>query len=156
MAFGQPNYSFLGNPGFQAGIYPQPMQPNYVQRQEQPSMLQQPGMIPARYVTGREEAVAAQIIPGDPFIFADFQNGRLYVKQINPQTMAADFIEFARVQPTAPQGAHQQVVQGFAPASELRALQVKFEALVEDIDAMRSVFAQSKQNSRKAVATNDE
>ena len=155
MAFGQPNYSFLGNPGFQAGIYPQPMQPAFPQRQETPSIMPQPGMLSARYVTGREEAVAAQIFPGDPFIFADFANGRMYVKQINPQTMAADFVEFARVPPAQPQATPQQPAQEFASAAELRALQAQFEALADDIESMRTAFAQPKP-SRKAVASNDE
>ena len=155
MAFGQPNYSFLGNPGFQAGIYPQPMQPAFPQRQETPSIISQPGMLSARYVTGREEAVAAQIFPGDPFIFADFANGRMYVKQINPQTMVADFVEFARVQPAQPPATPQQPVQEFASVSELRALQERFEALADDIETMRSAFVQPKPN-RKAVASSDE
>lgn len=155
MAFGQPNYSFLGNPGFQAGIYPQPMQPAFPQRQETPSIMPQPGMLSARYVTGREEAVAAQIFPGDPFIFADFANGRMYVKQINPQTMAADFVEFARVPPTQPQATPGQSAQEFASAADLRALQAQFEALADDIESMRTAFAQPKP-SRKAVASNDE
>lgn len=155
MAFGQPNFSYFNTPGFQAAAYPQPT-PTYHQRQDQTSMMLQPGTIPARYVTGREEAVAAQIFPGDPFIFADFANGRMYVKQINPQTMAADFVEYARVQHVQPQTAPQQAAVEFVPVSEFRALQAQFEALAEDIESMRSAFAQPKQPNRKAVASSDE
>ena len=146
MAFGQPNYSYFGGAGYQSAIYPQPV-PTYQQRQEQPSVIQQPGMLPARYVTGREEAVAAQIIPGDPFIFADFQHGKVYVKQINPQTMAADFVEFARTQPVQVQEAPQQPQVQFATREDL-------EALRADMEALRA--SMQPKTSRKAVNTNDE
>ena len=147
MAFGQPNYPYFNTTGYQSAVYPQPV-PTYQQRQEQTSMLQQPGMIPARYVTGREEAVAAQIIPGDPFVFVDFPHGRMYVKQINPQTMAADFIEFARVQPVqVPREAPASPVVQFATKDDL-------EALRGDLEALRSSM-QPKTN-RKAVAVNEE
>ena len=110
-------------------------------------MLQQPGMLPARYVTGREEAVAAQRIPGDPFIFADFQRGRMYVKQINPQTMVAEFVEYARIQPAQqPQETPSQPQVQFATKEDL-------EALRGDLEALRTSI-QPKAN-RKAVS-NDE
>lgn len=147
MAFGQPNYSYFGGAGYQSAIYPQPVPP-YQQRQEQPTVIQQqPGMLPARYVTGREEAVAAQIIPGDPFIFADFAHGKVYVKQINPQTMAADFVEFTRVQPVQVQEAPQQPQVQFATKEDL-------EALRADMEALRT--SMQPKTSRKAVVTNEE
>ena len=128
MAFGQPNYSYFGAPGYQSSVYPQPIPP-YQQRQEQPIINQQPGTLPARYVTGREEAVAAQIIPGDPFIFVDFPHGRIYVKQINPQTMAAEFVEFARMQPIQAQETPAQPQVQFATKEDLDALRADLEAL---------------------------
>ena len=146
MAFGQPNYSYFNNPGYQSAIYPQPI-PTYQQRQEQLTMIQQPGMLPARYVTGREEAVAAQIIPGDPFIFADFQHGKVYVKQINPQTMASDFVEFVRTQPIQAQEPSAQPQVQFATKEDLEALRV-------DMESMRASI-QPRAN-RKAVNSNDE
>ena len=145
MAFGQPNYSYFGGTGYQPTIYPQPVPP-YQQRQEQPTVIQQPGMLPARYVTGREEAVAAQIIPGDPFIFADFQHGKVYVKQINPQTMAADFVEFARTQPVQVQETTPQPQVQFATKEDLEALRADMEALCTSMQP---------KTSRKAVS-NDE
>lgn len=149
MAFGQPNYNpYLQTPGYQPQVYPQPMS-TYQPRQEQPAPFQQPGMIPARCVTGREEAVAAQIIPGDPFIFADFAHGRMYVKQINPQTMAAEFIEFTRVQPAQqPQEAPVQPQVQFATIADLDALRGELEALRTSMTP--------KQTNRKVVAGNDE
>ncbi len=145
MAFGQPSYPYFNNPGYQSAIYPQSIPP-YQQRQEQPAVIQQPGMLPARYVTGREEAVAAQIIPGDPFIFADFQHGKIYVKQINPQTMAADFVEFARIQPVQAQETPQQPQVQFATKEDLDALRADMEALRTSIQP---------KTSRKVVS-NDE
>ena len=117
MAFGN---NFVYNP--QSAPYQQAY-PNinpYVQQRNDYAQINQPGMIPARYVTGREEAVAAQIIPGDPFIFADFAHGRIYVKQINPQTMAADFIEFARAQ--QPVAAQSEPTVQFATQDDLAAV----------------------------------
>lgn len=147
MAFGQPNYPYYGNAGFQAPTFSQPM-PTYQPRQEQPAPFQQPGTLPARYVTGREEAVAAQIIPGDPFIFADFQHGRMYVKQINPQTMAADFVEFARVQPAQqPQEQPVQPQAQFATIADLEALRAELEAL--------RMSMTTKQTNRKVVPADE-
>lgn len=147
MAFGQPNYPYFSNTGFQAPAFPQPM-PAYQPRQEQPAPFQQPGTLPARYVTGREEAVAAQIIPGDPFIFADFQHGRMYVKQINPQTMTADFVEFVRVQPVQqPQEAVQQPHAQFATIADL-------DTLRGELEALRTAMT-PKQTNRKVVPADE-
>ena len=147
MAFGQPNYPYFSNTGFQAPAYPQPI-PAYQPRQEQPAPFQQPGTLLARYVTGREEAVAAQIIPGDPFIFADFQHGRMYVKQINPQTMAADFVEFVRTQP-----AQQPQEQPVQPQAQFATI-ADIEALRGELEALRTSMT-PKQTNRKAVAADD-
>lgn len=146
MAFGQPTYPYFNNPGYQSAVYPQPVPP-YQQRQEQTPVIQQPGMLPARYVTGREEAVAAQIIPGDPFIFVDLAHGRMYVKQINPQTLIPDFAEFARIQPAQqPQETPTQPQVQFATKEDL-------EALKSDLEALRT--SMQPKAGRKAVS-NDE
>lgn len=141
MAFGN---SFVYTP--QPAHYQQQGYPTispYMQQRNDFAQSPQPGSIPARYVTGREEAVAAQIIPGDPFIFADFAHGRLYVKQINPQTMAADFIEFVRAQqPVAAQS--EQAIQ-FATQDDIAAVKAEIEAIRNSIQA-----------NRKAVDANDE
>ncbi len=137
MAFGN-NFGF-GNqnyiPPYQNGAYPYPQQRNDF------APISQPGSIPARYVTGREEAVAAQIVPGDPFIFADFANSRLYVKQINPQTMAADFIEFVRAQ--QPVAARTEPTVQYATQDDIAAVKA-------EIEAIRSSMQTTKTN-RKAV-----
>lgn len=150
MAFGSGfNYPPQG-PAFQAPAY---QQMNYMQpRQDFQQMnMQQPGMLPARYVTGREEAVAAQIIPGDPFIFADFAHGRMYVKQINAQTMVPEFVEFMRVQqPVQPQENSEQPAREFATLDDLNALRGELEAL------RSSMVQQTKTIQRKVVLTSDD
>lgn len=150
MAFGSGfNYPPQG-PAFQAPAY---QQMNYMQpRQDFQQMnMQQPGTLPARYVTGREEAVAAQIIPGDPFIFADFAHGRMYVKQINAQTMVPEFVEFVRMQqPVQPQESPEQPVKEFATLDDLNALKAELEAL------RNSVAQQAKPTQRKVVLTSDD
>lgn len=70
---------------------PQIYRPAY----QQPVQQMDPGAINARYVTGREEAVAAQIIPdGNVFLFYDPTNRTVYAKRFNPQTNSAEFMEF--------------------------------------------------------------
>ena len=130
MAFGN---SFVYNP--QPTPYQQqgyPTVPSYMQQRNDFAPINQPGTIPARYVTGREEAVAAQIIPGDPFVFADFAHGKLYVKQINPQTMVADFVEFARVQ--QPVMAPTETNAQFATQEDIAAVKAEIEALRSSIN----------------------
>ena len=150
MAFGSGfNYPPQG-PAFQTPAY---QQMNYMQpRQDFQQMnMQQPGTLPARYVTGREEAVAAQIIPGDPFIFADFAHGRMYVKQINAQTMVPEFVEFVRAQqPVQPQESPEQLVKEFATLEDLNALRGELESL------RNSMAQQTKTIQRKVVLTSDD
>lgn len=148
MAFGQPSYTYYNAaPNYQIAAYSQPM-PSYQPRQEQPITFPQPGVIPARYVTGREEAVAAQINPGDPNIYADFAHGRMYVKQINPQTMAADFAEFVRVQPV------QQSIDIQPQTQAQFATQADLDALREELESLRASIA-PRQTNRKAVSSDE-
>ena len=81
----------------------QPYRPQgYGQQQNQQMM--DPGMINARYVTCREEAVAAQILPdGNPYLFVDAAQGRIYTKCFNPRTNSPEFREYGMIQPQEPQ-----------------------------------------------------
>lgn len=142
MAFG--NYVFNQQPTpYQAQSYPS-INP-YMQQRTEYAQINQPGTIPARYVTGREEAVAAQIVPGDPFIFCDFAHGRLYVKQINPQTMAADFVEFVRTQQPVSAPAEPDVQ--FATQDDIAALKAEIEALRNSV--------QTAKTNRKVVSADE-
>lgn len=85
----------------QQGIYPQ-ARVDFLQQNMQP----QQGGIQARFVANREEAMAATVFPGSPVVFVNRAAGEAYWKNIDPQTGAAEFVEFAIKQPvqqTAPQ-----------------------------------------------------
>ena len=86
----------FGNQGYAGYQVQSPYQPqSYRPVYQQPQMQADPGAINARYVTGREEAVAAQIIPdGNVFLFYDPTNRVVYGKRFNPQTNSAEFMEF--------------------------------------------------------------
>lgn len=85
---------------------PQQMNP-YMQGYMQQMQMQYPGQqmmqptIQARYVTGREEAVAAQIPQdGNMCVFADTGHGMIYTKQLNMQDGSAVFRAYRRVDQT--------------------------------------------------------
>lgn len=96
---------------------PQQMNP-YMQGYMQQMQMQYPGQqmmqptIQARYVTGREEAVAAQIPQdGNMCVFADTGHGMIYTKQLNMQDGSAVFRAYRRVDQTeeTPQQAEEYV-----------------------------------------------
>ena len=102
MAYGN-SYAPFGANGYGGGYAPSV--PAYgVPRMEfpqmqQPVQTQQPGNVFARMVTGREEAIAAQVLPDGNFnAFLDIAHGRVYLKRFNPQTGGADFREMVDVQ----------------------------------------------------------
>lgn len=113
----QPQQTYLPN-GY--GQFPQ--QP---QAFPQPQPQQSGAGISARLVTGREEAVAAQIIPdGTIWVFADLAHNVIYTKQINPQTLVADFREY-RGQMAQPE----QPVMQYAPMDAFEQLRADVEQL---------------------------
>lgn len=67
--------------------YQQPIQPAF----------QQDGMIPARFVSGREEAVASTVFPGMPWIFYNRAQQIAYVKSVDAQTGEVEFITLAKI-----------------------------------------------------------
>ena len=111
--------------------YPQTYRPIY---QPQPMQAMQPQMDPgqvnARYVTCREEAVAAQIIPdGNPYYFVNEAQGRIYSKRFNPQLNAPEFKEYVLVQqqnPNEPQ---------YAPLEAVKALMNRVEQIEQALTA---------------------
>ena len=120
-------------------IYGQQMQPAYPQtyrpvyQPPQPMQMSQPQMDPgainARDVMCREEAVAAQIIDGTPWLFRDKTHGMVYYKGFNSQTGMAEFIDFAMVRPQQPQA------EQFAPMDALRALNARVEQIEQLLTA---------------------
>ena len=113
---------------------PQQMNP-YMQGYMQQMPMQYPTQqmmqptIQARYVTGREEAVAAQIIPdGSAYYFICEAQGRIYSKRFNPATNAAEFREYV-IQQNQPQA------EQFAPMEALRALNARVEQIEQILTA---------------------
>lgn len=142
----QPNFMPQG-PAFQRPAYQQQsmMYPPQQIPVQQPMM--QDGTIQARFVSGREEAVASNVLPGSMFLFHDRANGRVYAKLIDPNTGLADFREYAEVQP------NQRQAPQYATLDALDALRNEFEQIVEQrINALQT----PRTAPRKAVSSNDE
>lgn len=80
--------------------YPQQLpwtQQNWYGQQVQ--QMQQPQQLTGRMVTSREEALG---VPADfqaPVVMPDLAHGVVYVKVLNQQTGAADFLEYRRAEP---------------------------------------------------------
>lgn len=125
---GAPSYPMYG----QQTAYPQTYRPIY--QPPQPMQMNQqvdPAMVNARYVTCKEEAVAAQIIPdGSAYYFICEAQGRIYSKRFNPATNAAEFREYI-IQQNQPQA------EQFAPMDALRALNARVEQLEQLFTAPR-------------------
>lgn len=122
-----------GYPGYQMQTaYPQTYRQTYQPPQPMQAMQPQmdPGQVNARYVTCREEAVAAQIIPdGNPYYFVNEAQGRIYSKRFNPQLNAPEFKEYVLVQqqnPNEPQ---------YAPLEAVKALMNRVEQIEQALTA---------------------
>lgn len=138
-----PYFNVPQGQAFPRPAYQQPM-PMY-QQNTQPAMMQD-GMVSARFVSGREEAVASNVMPGSMFLFYDRANRMIYTKLIDPQTGMPEFREFAEMQPV------QQNVPQYVTPDALAAfgqeLEQRFERRLEALQT-------PKQGSRKAVTADD-
>lgn len=127
-------------PAFQRPAFQQPMQqmPMF-----QPQMQMQPmmndGSIQARFVSGREEAVASNVVPGMECWFIDRANHTAYYKAVDAMGNV-DFRTFNEAQP-AQQSAPQYVTM---------------EVLEEILNQRFATFSGAKTATRKAVTSNDE
>ena len=132
----------FNNPYYQPQPYPRQnyQQPMYQQPMQQPMM--QDGMVQARFVSGREEAVAANVIPGSMCLFIDRANRKIYSKLIDPQTGMPDFRDYAEIQP------EQMQTPQYATAEDLFALEQRIE--------QRLASMQPRPVSRKAATSNEE
>lgn len=106
----------------------------------QPAMMQD-GNIQARFVSGREEAVASNVMPGSMFLFHDRANGMIYSKLIDPQTGMPEFKAYAEVQ------LEQQQAPQYVTADAFAAFQQQIE---------QRFAALTPKTSRKAVVNDDE
>lgn len=109
--------------------------------------MMQDGMVQARFVASREEAIAATVIPGSMFLFYDRANRKIYSKLIDPQTGMPDFREFCENQP------EQQQVPQYAT---LEAVSTALQELEQRVDQKINALTAPKQATRKAVTSNDE
>lgn len=130
----QPAYT--PNPGYQQS-YPQQMyaqqRMDYLQSVQQPQQTQQPGDLQARIVTSREEAVASQVVPdGRPYMFYNPNRQEVYMKRIDPQTGAAEFADFGRIQP---QQIPQATAVEYAPLTAISQLEARMDRLESMLSA---------------------
>lgn len=143
----QPYYPMPQGPAFQRPAFQQ--QPMMYQPQQMPPVQQpmmQDGMIQARFVSGREEAVASNVMPGSMFLFHDRAHGMVYAKLIDPNTGMPEFKEYAEVQP-----AQQQQPQ-YVTIDALEALRSEFEQILEQRIAGLTA---PKSAPRKAVTADE-
>ena len=120
--FQQPAYGG-GNVYQQSQQMYQPPRMDYLQ-----SVQPQQGGIQARAVTGREEAVAATVFPGTPVLFLDRTHGAVYYKAIDPQTGAAEFVDFA-ARPAQPVQSQSAPVPQYATIADIEAIRGEMAAL---------------------------
>ena len=112
--FNNPYYQMPQGPAYQRPAFQQPMYP------QQPDMMQD-GMIQARFVSGREEAVASNVMPGSMFLFYDRAHGMIFTKLIDPQTGLPEFREYAA---TAP---HEQQMPQYVTMDTLESFRAEIE-----------------------------
>ena len=87
--------------------------------------------VQARMVTGREEAIAAQIPQdGSMCIFSDTGHGMIYTKQLNMQDGSAVFREYRRVDQEQPKAEERQE---YALKSDFDRLRTDFDALIRQL-----------------------
>lgn len=140
------NYNGFQQPPYSGGnSFQQPQQPFLPSRMDYMQPMQpQPSGIQARPVTGREEAVAAAVFPGTPVLFLDRAHGAVYYKAIDPQTGAAEFVDFAVARPAQPPQAN--------PAPQYATL-ADIEAIRGEMASLRDMIPASPARRTKGVDT---
>lgn len=136
MAYGynpsyNPSVNYFGNPYtpmVNQGNPMQPQQPMQIGQNPQQMNDQQPGTLFARYVSSREEAVAAMVASdGRLNLFVDEAHGMIYGKAVAPNGAAA-FRDFAYRQPVQ-QTAGPQQGQRWAPMEVVEQLRAEIQQL---------------------------
>ena len=137
--YGTPNYS---TPTYTYSATPAAYSPRpaYQQPVYQPAPMMQDGAVQARLVSGREEAVAATVMPGSMWLFYDRAHGVIYSKLIDPQTGMPEFKEYADTAPATQAPAPQYVtVEMFDQFQQ--GLERRFEALQPNQKATRKAVS---------------
>lgn len=116
----------FGGNAWQPQGYQLPYQQQYRQQgYGQPMDMVDPGVLNARYVTCREEAMAAQIpADGRVNLFVCAAMGRIYTKCFNPNIGTAEFREYGMIQQPPPQESVQ-----YAPIDALQALGARVDQI---------------------------
>lgn len=124
--FGTP-YTPLMNTAGPMQSPPQMQQPIQMGQSAQQMGDQQPGTLFARYVSSREEAVAAMVATdGRLNLFVDEQHGMIYGKAVAPNGASA-FREFAYRQPVQQQ--EPQQTQRWAPMEVVDQLRAELQQI---------------------------
>lgn len=136
-----PNYGGYGQQGPyspQNGLFGQQAQPMQIHPQALPGPSAAPqsaqGLSPAsRLVSSREEAVAVPAdFGGSLMIFPDITHHRIYVKCWNMQTGAADFVEFAPLEPVEAAPSVE-----YATAADMQELKEYLDELYDELRALK-------------------
>lgn len=112
--------------------YQQPIQPAF----------QQDGTIPARLVSGKEEAVASNVLPGSMFLFYDRGHGMIFAKYLDPQTGMSEFRTYQEVSNPS------QETNSAAPEYVTMDL---FKSFQTDLERRFEAFQASSKKTGKAV-----
>lgn len=128
MAFASP-YGYYQAPYQMPGM-PQQM-PN--QMAQPAPVQQQPQGLNGRMVTSKEEALGVPVdFMGGVTILPDIGHGRIYTKVFNPNTGAADFLEYRLVPAETPAPAVQ-----FAPMTEIEKLRAQVETIEQALQDLQ-------------------
>lgn len=113
----------------------------------QPQFAQQPGTLFARFVSGREEAIAAQVLPdGNTNVFLDSTHGRIYTKKVDPQNGAVDFREYVDSQP---------VISSSPDESTPQVTLEMFMGLKNEVEQLKQMNVSQFKRGGKADVQND-
>lgn len=119
----QPSYT--GGAGYMRPQYQQQAQPQYIPQQYtyQPQPITDSNPLQARFVSGREEAVASNVIPGSMFVFVDRANGQIFLKAVDPATGLATFEEFSKSTPQP----EKAPIEQFMPVNQFETFRAEIE-----------------------------
>lgn len=95
----------------------------------------QDGTIPARLVSGREEAIASNVLPGSMFLFYDRAHGAIFAKYIDPQTGASEFKTFREA--SEPSQEASAPVPEYVTMESFKAFKSELEGRFEALHAMK-------------------
>lgn len=126
--------SFASPYGYYQAPYQVPTMPQQMPGQiAQSAQVQQPQGLNGRMVTSKEEALGVPVdFMGGVTILPDIGHGRIYTKVFNPNTGAADFLEYRLAPAESPAPAVQ-----FAPMAEIEKLRAQVETIQQALQDLQ-------------------